>query len=58
MVLGSDDTTAALLLADRPELNVTAASVNPVDIVGAAVAGKCAFMLAAGRTRVISAEVF
>lgn len=58
MVLGSDDTAAALLLADRPELQVAVAAVNPVDIISASITGEGAFVLTARSSRIVRAEVF
>lgn len=57
MVLGGDYTAAALLLADGPELDIAAAAVDAVDVVGAAVAGEGAFFLSAS-AGVVAAVVF
>lgn len=57
MVLCGNHASAALLLADGPELHVVVAAVDAVDVVGPAVAGECAFVLAARPARVVGAEV-
>jgi hypothetical protein len=57
MVLCRNDAAAALLLANRPELHVVVAAVYAVDVVGPAVAGEGAFVLAAGLAGVVGAEI-
>lgn len=57
MVLGRNDATATLLLADGPKLNVAATTVDPVDVVRTTVASERASVLAA-RTGVVRTKVF
>lgn len=57
MVLGRNYTTAALSLADGPELDVAAATIDSVNVIRATVAGEGAFVLAARRSGIVPAKV-
>jgi len=56
VVLGRHYSTAALRLADGPELDVATATIDSVDVVCTTVAGEGAFLLTGG-TRIVPAIV-